>query len=86
MTHIGKKYFSLGCAILGVALLFFCVGAIANIPLFEKMRESNRKYGVDAGTLFYTETEQFNSADRYMQNSRVAIKNSSKPDSLNRSK
>lgn len=85
MTKL-KKYIKLILASVTIAAAFIGVLALGELKFFEEMRESNRKFGVDAGTLFYTETEQFNSADRYMQSSRVATKKSSKPDSVSRSK
>ncbi|MFP4528946.1 MAG: DUF948 domain-containing protein [Candidatus Kapaibacterium sp.] len=53
-----------------VIFIYLIMPLIAMIPPARELGESNRKYGIPAGTLYYSETPQFGEADNYMKNSR----------------
>ena len=65
------KWFKL---ILGFALIGFFVlivfPLLSAVPLVKEVVDTNKKYGIEAETLFYTETAQFGDADNYMQNAK----------------
>ncbi len=64
-----RKWFKLFAAIGLIAIfIVYIAPLISTIPGMKEMTESNRKNGIDAKTLFYTETEQFNSTSNYMTN------------------
>ncbi len=58
---------------LGFAMLFIfafvIVPALSTIPGYKQLIEHNQKNDIDAGSLFYTETDSFEEADNYFINS-----------------
>lgn len=52
-----------------VAIFIFFVGPwISRTPLYEPLGSFIEDNNIDAGALFYTEVEEFSSADVYMRN------------------
>jgi hypothetical protein len=50
--------------------IFVVMPLVSGIPAVEEMLESNRRYNIPAGTLYYSETPQFGNADNFMNNSK----------------
>jgi uncharacterized protein YoxC len=69
MRLIRNKYIRL--LLSAMALLALVVGLILSlksIPLASEIYESNQAKSIDAESLFYTETSQFNETNNYMNN------------------
>jgi len=64
-----KKHLQLifGFVLLGI-FAFIVLPIISEIPQVKEVVISNKKCGIDAGSLFYTETSQFGETDNYMNN------------------
>jgi uncharacterized protein YybS (DUF2232 family) len=65
------RWARLAAGVVAIVLFIFVVmPLLSQIPAVDDMLESNRRNGIPAGTLYYSETPQFGNADNYMQNSR----------------
>ena len=54
-----------------IAGVFIIVAALRQLPGAREVYSNNEKRNIEAETLFYTETSQFNETNNYMNNTKV---------------